>query len=93
MTLNTRIAKAQARKPGIADLLMAEHVEMPGFPQIIVTRHFCYQWLKARGWDVCATGFGSLDYAAFGRSAVPYPLTDETERDYWLNKVADDYAR
>lgn len=29
-------------------------------------------------------GFGSLDYAAFGRPAVDAPLTDEAERDRLL---------
>jgi hypothetical protein len=61
----------------IVDDLMTEHVPMPGMPQVIVTRHFCYLWLKSQGYDSKRKGFGSLDYMAFGRKATIEPLTDE----------------
>jgi hypothetical protein len=77
----------------LADKMMAEHVSMPGFPQLIVTRHFCYHWLKERGWSQAERGFGSLDYTVFARDAVLLPLTPVDERDFWLNKVASDYQR
>lgn len=77
----------------LASRLMAEHVEMPGFPQLIVTRDFLYHWLAARGWNKSERGYGSLDYAAFGRDAIEAPLTDESERDYWLKQVEEGYRR
>jgi hypothetical protein len=80
-------------KPKIMDLMMAEPIEMPGFPQIIVSRHFAYHWLKACGWDVSERGYGSLDYTIFAKQAVDYPLTDEAERDRWLGQVRNDYLR
>ena len=73
--------------------IMGEHVEMPGFPQLIVTRHFVYHWLRARGWTPEARGFGSLDYTTFGREASALPLTEEAERDYWLGQVESAYTR
>jgi hypothetical protein len=80
-------------KANILTRIMDEHVEMPGFPQIIVARGFCYQWLKARGWKESERGFGSLDYTAFARRAVDLPLTNPTERDYLLKQVENDYRR
>lgn len=66
-----------------------EHVPMPGMPTIIVTRWFCYQWLKlVAGWNPCERGFGSIDYAAFGRPATTLPLTEDTERDKLLALLA-----
>jgi len=81
------------RKLNIVDLMMAEHVEMVGFPQIIVTRDFMYQWLRGCGWNPCERGFGSLDYICFGRKAVNFALTPESERDRWLGQVRDGYLR
>lgn len=62
---------------------------MLGMPQIVVTRGFCYQWLKANGWDRKAKGFASLDYAAFGRPTTDAALTDEAERDSLLSLMAE----
>ena len=73
--------------------LMGEHVEMPGFPQLIVTRHFVYYWLKAHGWKPEERGFGSLDYTVFGRAASALPCTENVERDYWLGQVESAYIR
>ena len=72
--------------------LMGEHVEMPGFPQIIVTRHFVYHWLKARGWKPEERGFSSLDYTVFARAVSVLPLTEDAERDYWLGQVEGAYT-
>lgn len=77
----------------IFDRIMAEHVEMPGFPQIIVTRHFIYQWLKSLGWNPSERGFSSLDYTTFGRASVQDELTDEATRDHYLIPLKDVYAR
>lgn len=77
------------RRTNIVDEVMNEHVPMLGMPQVIVTRGFCYQWLKnVYGWDMKAKGFASLDYAAFGRRETDKPLTTEHERDYLLNLLA-----
>lgn len=81
------------REPGIFDKLMAEAVHMPGFLDIIVTRGFCYQWLKACGWSECERGFGSLDYTVFARPVAEYELTDEAMRDDLLEQVRPSYLR
>ena len=85
--------KQMNRKPKIMDLMMAEHVEMVGFPQIIVTRDFMYQWLRACGWNPSERGFASLDYTVFARKVVDLPLTLDAERDRWLGQVRDGYLR
>lgn len=81
------------RRESLLSQIMAEHVEMPGFPQLIVTRHFIYQWLKGLGWDESERGYSSLDYTTFGREAVSLPLTPDIERDHYLNQIIDAYKR
>lgn len=81
------------RRANILDELMAEHVQFPGFPQIITTRGFVYQFLKGCGWKPCERGFGSLDYMAFGRKAVDAPLYPDELRDSLLTQVRDSYLR
>jgi hypothetical protein len=78
----------------LLDTMMSEHVEMPGFPQVIVQRGWLYQFLKGCGWSESERGFASLDYTVFARKAVDLPLTEPAQRDYWLNKVrAEIYDR
>lgn len=84
---------SKTKQPSIMDRLMSEAVRMPGFPQLIVTRHFLYHWLTGCGWSPSERGFASVDYYTFAAKKVDAPLTDETERDYWLNQVRDDYLR
>lgn len=91
MVSNERNNMAQTKRA--ASILMNESIPMPGFPQIIVTRGFLYQWLKACGWPPCERGFGSMDYLVFGARVTAEPLTDETDRDYWLGQVRNDYMR
>jgi hypothetical protein len=81
------------KKPKFMDIVMAEHVAMPGFPQLIVTRNFCYQWLKLRGWKEAGRGFDNLDYIVFARKWTDVPLTPENERDHYLKQVEQDYSR
>lgn len=73
--------------------IMAEPIAMPGFPQLIVTRGFLYQFLKSAGWNPSERGFGSLDYITFAADATAEPLTDEATRDHYLSGVAEDYRR
>lgn len=73
--------------------MMAESIQMPGFPQIVVTRDFLYQFLRECGWSPRDRGFGSLDYTVFYPSAVPERLTDEAERDRLLGQVRESYVR
>lgn len=81
--------KTETRKASIVDRLMNEHVPMLGLPQVIVTRWFCYAWLKQHGhFDPKARGFASLDYAAFGRAATDASLTHDAERDRLLEMLA-----
>jgi hypothetical protein len=81
------------KRASIMDKLMAEPIHMPGFPDIIVTRHFCYQWLTGCGWSQSERGFGSLDYLVFAAPKTEHTVTDETERDCWLGQVRHDYLR
>lgn len=74
-------------KPSILDRIMDEHICLPGFPQIIVTRGWLYQFLKSRGWCPCERGFTSLDYAVFGPRRCEAEATDEATRDYWIARV------
>ena len=83
----------RTRKPNLISLMMAEHVEMPGFPQIIVTRDFVYQFLRGCGWNPSERGFGSVDFLTFRRAAVAEALTDEKVRDRLLAKVRKSYLR
>lgn len=87
-------------KSTIIHRIMTERVPMLGMPQVIVTRHFRYQWLKAHGWNEGRPNsqqsgycFQSLDYAAFGRPAVNDPLTEEQERDRLLELMASALER
>lgn len=66
------------RRECFMDRLMNEPVELPGCPELVVTRGFCYQFLKELGYPLQG-GFGSVDYMTFRRSAVNRPLSDLTE--------------
>jgi hypothetical protein len=83
----------QSQLCGTVEHIMSEHVRMPGFPAIIVTRDFLYGFLIGCGWPRCERGFGSMDYMVFGREAVTEPLHDESERDYLLAQVRSGYLR
>ena len=73
--------------------IMAESIHMPGFPDIIVTRGFCYQWLTECGWSQSERGFGSLDYLVFAAPVAQFPLTRERQRDRLLKQVRPGYLR
>lgn len=70
-----------------------EHVRMNGFPGIVVTRLFLYQFLLKQGWDPKPTGrLDSLDWWVWGaHKAVDAELTDEKTRDRLLRKVRHMY--
>jgi hypothetical protein len=80
-------------KTSIIDNLMAEPIHMPGFPQIIVTRHFLLHWLIGCGWSQRERGFASLDYMTFAPTVADEELTDEETRDRLLNQVRETYLR
>ena len=80
-----RLVNPQPRRVRPIDAIMNEQIPMPGFPQIIVTRGFAHQWLRAHGWDESEHGYGSLDYSIFQTRATSEPLTDPAERDRYLN--------
>ena len=67
---------------------IAEHVEMPGFPEIIVTRGLLYEFLVDLGWDK-----DECDYMVFARSSRDVPLTSETKRDQLLRKIREGFRR
>ncbi len=94
---NKGTAQKANTKSGMAilDGLMNERVAMLGMPQVIVTRAFCYGWLKEQGWNEGRPNsqqsgycFQSFDYAAFGRAATDQPLTEPSERDNLLSLLA-----
>lgn len=87
------LIRMQKRKASTMDSLLDEPIHMPGFPQLIVTRYFCYHWLKECGWPLSGLGFGSLDYLVFAAPLAEHTLTDEAERNYWLAQVRHDYLR
>lgn len=100
MATSKQAERGENDNRGIAARLMNEAVRVPGFPQIIVTRHFLYHWLKAQGWNEGRPNstqnnycFQSLDYAVFGRPTVDAPLTDEAERDRLLGMMSADLQR
>lgn len=64
------------------DRIMAQHIRLPGCPQIVVTRGFAYNWLKDTGMNPSRRGFGSIDYLVHAPTALDAPLTD-------LDSVAD----
>lgn len=88
-----RTRRSEGGNREIATQLIGEAVEMLGFPQIIVTRDFVYQFLRGCGWCPCERGFGSIDYMAFGRKAVAGPPTDDATRDRLMTQVRNGYVR
>lgn len=67
----------------INTVVMAEPIRLVGFPSLIVTRAFAYGFLQTVGYDKRERGFGSLDYAVFGKPPVDLPLIDEATRDFF----------
>jgi hypothetical protein len=77
----------------LVNKFLTEHISMPGFPKIIVTRGFLFKFLADLGWDKSERGFRSLDYMVFARSAFGVPLTSETKRDQLLRKIRGGFRR
>lgn len=69
----------------ILDKLMAEHIPLPGCPDIIVTRAYAWQYLLDLGFDPCENG--AMDYMVFVPAAVPLELTPEDERDRMVEDI------
>lgn len=80
-------------KSNIVDKIMAEPIRLVGFPQIIVTRAFAYQWLKSLGWSERERGYGSLDHVVFLPAPSSEPLTDPDYRDGLLARYATECRR
>lgn len=72
----------KTRRTAIDDV-MAEPIRMPGAPDLIVTRGWCYLWLKRMGYNTDPrAGFASVDYMVFGGNRLTptsEPLTDLTQ--------------
>ena len=83
-------AKSRVR---LNQAMMDDHIPMVGFPQIIVTRGWMYQWLKGLGWDESKHGYGELDYTVFEPKATSEPLTPVADRDYYMTPLREDYRR
>ena len=73
------------------DELFSEHIHMPGFPQLIVTRARARRWFKEIGWNLDQrTPEGqSVDRMVFLPAALDEPLTDEETCEYWLAQMAE----
>lgn len=71
------------RNATIVDRLMGEHIEMPGCPQLVVTRAEAWHFLASIGCetDTRKSQFGSVDYMVFRRNAVDAPLSNPAFRD------------
>lgn len=73
----------RTRRVNVLDEVMAEPIRLPGCPQIIVTRGWCYSWLKKLGYNTDPrAGFASVDYMVFGGTRLKpcdEPLTDMTQ--------------
>lgn len=71
---------AKRDKADVIDKVMAEPIQMPGCPQLVVTRAFAWQWLKRMGYNPDPrAGYASIDYMVFGGSRMKpcdEPLTD-----------------
>lgn len=75
--------------------IMDEHVQFPGFPQLITTRGFAYSYFKALGWDESERGFDSLDYMIFARKPVNEPLTETATTEHYLTdpRLIESFSR
>ncbi len=80
------------RRQNALDEIMSEPIKMPGFPQIIVTRGWLWKWLIGMGCNPRERGYGSVEWAVMDKPPVDAALTPETERDYFLLPLADEYA-
>lgn len=67
------------------DELMAEHIQMPGAPDLIVTRAEAWDFLASCGYETDSrkSQFGSVDYMVFNprRAAIDAPLSSPEIRD------------
>lgn len=72
----------RTRKPSFMTELMNEHIECPGYPQLIVTRADAVTFLKELGYQNQG-GFASIDYMVFNprKKALDLPLTDDATRE------------
>lgn len=79
----------------VMDQIMSEPVRFPGFPQIIVTRGWAYQYFVNHGWSPAERGFSSMEWMIFGtcRNAVNLPLTDEETRDCCIAQAEEILSR
>lgn len=81
------------RRATLIDDYFNEHIVMPGFPQIIVTRGWLWGWLKSCGWNPRERGVGSMDYIVGAARATKEETTANEERDRLLNQVRAGFLR
>ncbi len=79
-------ATKRSRKPSPVDEVFAEHIRLPGIPQLIVTRAFAIQHFRSLGWLADKRGQMSADRMVFIPCEVADPLTDADIRDAWLSE-------
>ena len=84
-----------ARRRNFIDELMAEHIAMPGFPQLIVTRDEAWRVLTDMGCDqVPRAGqgmrFDTVDYMVMSKRALDEPLSDAELRDRVFAAMRED---
>lgn len=70
-----------------------EHIRMPGFPAVIVTRGYLYEFLRDAGYNPKERGIGSVDYMVGAARQTDAALTDETERDNLLRVMKEAVRR
>lgn len=81
---------ARKSKTAFLDELMAEHVELAGCPDIVLTRHDAWRFYADRCGLPKFGGFASADFLAMGRKAVDAPLTDLSEP--WTQRIMEAIA-
>lgn len=78
------LIKGKGNPKRLTDRFMNEHIHMPGFPQLVVTRGFAYQHLRGTGYPE-----GYVQAVVYSMAkVVREPLTHADDRDEWLRSAA-----
>lgn len=90
LALRALILRMAKHRRDIVAELMAEHIRMPGFPSLIVTRARAYDWLRSIGYLSTREGVQSADRMCFAQVAQSdEPLTEESYCERMLALMAE----
>lgn len=80
----------KAARVTVIDKIFEEHICLPGYPQVVVTRGWAYRWFRdAVGLDTRQRGRGSLDSIVHCAPRTRLPLTDLSNYDCRLAQIAE----